>query len=497
MRTPMVGNLPDYGLHAGFLRPDLPAGGLQVGPSVPIITRGRNIDDLISPALREQLGQIQRSEFTGDVNQILLQIGMSMQQFSRAITSTTANLPVRENLEAESKILVPLDTPMRNKMARRMGSGLSTKWRQTISLGGGYSIATTTTSATSTTGSQSIPVVSSTGFNVGDVVIIDTLGNAEACTITAKADSTHITITTTIAVHASGSPIVRATDQPGGVSAGYVRSFFAESGAPADHATVYANQTLPYALLGTYGSVTGLAMAGGANFQNQLNVEKTNAIRNLMLNEENAIINGDATSNQAPWGDGTNALAFSGLIKSIATANGTPPDQVQGAVGALTTQHIGQQLARLWRRGARDMWMLMAEQETRSLADLAQATGSIIRVEATHDGGTVLGVKVTGFVHPVSGELIPIIPSRFMPAGTIVYGCDHLPDGSPAVDVEVLPQVQLPELAPNQDVQGYTAQDIAPTTSAPQVYPFLVSVYEVMRMKSQYHFAIDSGVTAV
>jgi hypothetical protein len=66
-----------------------------------------------------------------------------------------------------------------------------------------------------------------------------------------------------------------------------------------------------------------------------------------------------------------------------------------------------------------------------------------------------------------------------------------------AADVRVLPQVQLPELAPNQPIQGYTAQELAPAIASPQVYPFIVSVYEVLRMKNNYVFAKSTGVTAV
>jgi hypothetical protein len=92
---------------------------------------------------------------------------------------------------------------------------------------------------------------------------------------------------------------------------------------------------------------------------------------------------------------------------------------------------------------------------------------------------------------------IPIIPSRFLAAGTILYCASQLPDGSPALEVDVLPQVQLPELAPNENVQGYVAQEVAPSASSPQLYPFLVSVFSVLKMKSALHFAKSTGVTAV
>lgn len=412
-------------LNAGFMSADLGSQGFERGSSLPLFSRGGG--QIVSDELANQLATIERGEFVGDINQLLLQLGMSMKQFERGVTSGMTAFPVRENLESEASILVPLDTPIRNKLPRHSGSGVASQWRQITSLGGGWGTT---------------------------------------------------------------------YDQPGGVS--NIRMFFAETGAPAEHTTVYAAKSMGYKLLGTYGSVTGFAMAAGANFQNQLAVEKTNAIRNLMLNEECALLNGDSTSTAAPWGDGTNALAFDGMIPLIATANGTPTAHIQTSVGALTTGHIDAQLRRLYNVGAQGTYIIMNGQEVLSLVHLAEGTGTIIRVGASAmDGKTVIGVHVTGIVHPVTGEIVPVLVSRFCPAGTIIFGAERLPDGRPAADVEVLPQAQLPELAPHDNVQGYTAQELAPSLSAPQVYAFIVSVFQVLRMKSAIHFAKSTGVTAV
>jgi hypothetical protein len=170
---------------------------------------------------------------------------------------------------------------------------------------------------------------------------------------------------------------------------------------------------------------------------------------------------------------------------------------VQTSVGALTMSHIDNQLRRLWNEGAQNPYILMNGQEILSLVHLAQAEGSIIRVQATTQADSILGVSVSGIKHPITGEIVPVLASRFMPAGTIFFGSRFLPDGSPTADVEVLPQVQLPELAPTEMVQGYTAQELAPTHAAPQVYAFIVTVYEVLRLKSARHVAKSSGVTAV
>jgi hypothetical protein len=140
--------------------------------------------------------------------------------------------------------------------------------------------------------------------------------------------------------------------------------------------------------------------------------------------------------------------------------------------------------------------------EILSLVHLAEGAGSVIRVTASSaTGATVLGVTVSGYVHPVTGEVVPIYASRFLQSGTIIFGSRQLPDGSPSADVQVLPQVQLPQSAfatsPGANYQGYVAQELAPTAAAPGVFSFLVSVYETVRLKSALHWALSSGVTAV
>src|SRR5205807_496279 len=115
----------------------------------------------------------------------------------------------------------------------------------------------------------------------------------------------------------------------GANAASQTRAFFAETGAPAAHSSVYADKSATYKLLGTYYDVTGFAMAAGANFQPQYETERGNAIKNLMLNEENALINSDSTVITPPWGDGTTAMGFDGLNALIATGNGVPSVNVQ------------------------------------------------------------------------------------------------------------------------------------------------------------------------
>jgi hypothetical protein len=359
-----------------------------------------------------------RGDVAGDLSAVLGQFAGVMQNLNRNIATGTTAFPVRENLEAPALALMPLETPLRNRIPRVPGAGTAAAWRQLTQLG-----ATTTT----------------------------------------------------------------------GISA---QAFFGEAGAPAVDDSVYVAKSASYKLLGKMGGITGFAMAAGANFQNQLAAEKTNKLRAVMMNEENAIINGSATSTTAPYGDGTTAFGFDGLLALTATANGTPAAQVQTTVGALTLAHIDAQLQRLWNQGGRGQYIVASGTEVLSLVHLTLSSSTPNRV-VLDQSSTQIGVAVKGYIHPITGEIVPVIVSRFLAAGTMLFGCDYLPDGNPALEIDVLPQVQLPELAPNQNIQGYVVQEIAPAAASPQLFPFLVSVYEVLKMKSALHFCKSTGITAV
>jgi hypothetical protein len=283
-------------------------------------------------------------------------------------------------------------------------------------------------------------------------------------------------------------------DQPGGGSA--AQAFFSETGAPAELTTVYADRSQSYKLMGTIGSVTGFAMASGANFQDQYRTERQNQIRNLMLLEEAALINADATATAAPWGDGTTAFSFDGIIPSIKTANGVPSAHIQTTVGALTAAHIDAQLTRIWKQGASQMVMLINAQEAQSLITLAKNDGTFRILTEGANNASSLGMAITGYVHPISHEVVQIVVSRFVPAGTMVFMAKQGPNQGGSFRVDVLPQVNLPALAPGKRVEGYTAMELAPTHAAPQVFKFIVSVFEMLKLMNGNIVAKSTGVTA-
>lgn len=506
MYEPMRGALVLGGqvvARAGFVNtgfnPSAGAQSLVVGPSIPIYARGSTLSARANDFLERgrTASEIERGALMGDgawVGELL----QTVNELQRAITTTTTAFPVRENLEAPAKVLVPLDTPVRNMLPRTVGAGLASAWRQVTSLGGGYGFLSTVTSG-ATSATQTVG--STAGMQVGDVLqFTQADGTSIGTKIVSSITSSTVVVLTTSVATTTGDIVVN-TSRPAGAGAGalsHTRAFYAEGGCPADHATVYASKSVSYKQIGTFGSVTGLAMAAGRNWGPQLETEKRNALLNLFLLEENALINGSSTATYPPWGNGTTAYGFDGLLNLITTANGVPTDQVQTSVGSLTLSHIDNQLGRIYDQGGQGQWILASRQEILSLTHLAEAAGSIIRVPGNANGDVTLGVTVTSYKHPVTGENVPVFASRFLAPGTMIFGSKFLPDGQAAADVSVLPQVELPESAFAEGIMGYTARELAPNSSTGcDTFPFMISSYEALRLLGSTVFAKSVGLTAV
>jgi hypothetical protein len=422
---------------AGFRPGNLPKGGLTIieVQGTPIVAPAANLtleraagayeEFQQMPRETQQLTQeIARGEFQGDVNEALKQLAQQLVSVQRGVTSGMTAFPVRENLEAPARNLVPEETPIRNMLPRVPGAGLAAVWIQAVSLGGGWGTL---------------------------------------------------------------------YDQPGGASV--KRLFYKETGSPVERTTTYIKRLAEYKLLGTLGSVSGFAMAAGANYMNQLATEKNNALHNMFLNEEMALLWGDAESVVEPWGDGTDALAFDGFMNWIKPANGTPSPHVQTSIGPLTTAHIDNQLYRIWMAGGRDLFIVISGVEAMSLITLLKAENSIYRLNITNQADTEFGFHVAKYIHPITGKPVDIIVDRFQIAGEMLFGAMTDVDGRRTAEVEVLPQSAV-ETAPEkpQQIQGYAVVDLARTSPAPDMHPFMISLYETLKVTNALVYATSSGV---
>lgn len=438
-----------------------------------------------SPEYVENLARFERGEEV-NANELIAQI------LTRGITSATSALPVRENLEDEAFTEVTEDYPLISMLPRTPGSGFTANWRAETSFGTGLGTLAKTTGTTNT--ANTFVVSNAEGFFAGETILYN---NASTHTISSIDYATGV-------ITVGASPGVTADSQLNNLNIIKLSSFwtqqelaeqifYAEGGAPAERTTAYVNRSSAYRLLGSIGSITGFAMAGGANFTNQYEKEKGNQLRNTRLQEEWALLHSKSGVTRKPHGDGSTALGFQGLIPFI-DAN-APASNIQSSVGALTLRHLDQQITRIVNAGGQDCFILCNAREMESLGALLTGTGNY-RIVIGDQGNVTAGVKVGTYISSATGQTVRIMMHKFMPAGTIVFGALKNQRGQATAEVDVLPQVQLPESAFADGIQGYFAQDIAPARATPQVYAFMVSVFMTVKWKSGKFFAISRGVTA-
>lgn len=455
--------------------------------SQPIITRAFNA---VAQAQNMSQDEIQRVFMAGWNGTNLDERALGLvNEIQRGIYTGMSAFPVRENLEAEAKILIPTETPLRNRLPRGIGAGLRAEWKLATSFGSAFGTVTTTSGTVNA--ASTIVVANAAGFYPGETILVN---GATSYTITAVNESTKVITVAggspSLNSQTNGQSVVKTSlFQPGGGAASDF--FFGESGAPSERTTEYDDASAAYKLGGEIGEVTIMAIATGANFQDQLAVEKRNRLMSTMLNEENALIHSKSNVVHAPWGDGITALGYRGLIEFI--DNEAPASHVQSSVGALTHDFVASMITRLHYQGARGIYILVSGQESLSLNKIAFTSGNgrytFNQTEST------LGTRVAAVIHPITGEAVQLVFSSFLPPGTMIFCSEQLPDGSPAAEVDVLPQTNDFSLANGDPIQGYVAQEIAPDRDSPMVLPFLVSIISVPKWKSANVFAIARGIT--
>lgn len=192
--------------------------------------------------------------------------------------------------------------------------------------------------------------------------------------------------------------------------------FYTEGGTPGDTQYTFTPQTAGYKLAGRRFGVTGFARAVGASFEDALVRERQGAIVALKQDIEDAIFNADST---------VNPLAFDGLIKQIDVANGSWVDAIGGA---LALADIDTALRETWDDGYEIAWIGVNSLQGKQISDLVLTAGTHqITLVRTEQGNMAGSQRVTGFIHPVTGKDIPLIPSRNLAAGTLIGVAETLP----------------------------------------------------------------------
>lgn len=192
--------------------------------------------------------------------------------------------------------------------------------------------------------------------------------------------------------------------------------FYTEGGTPNDTKYTFAAKSAGYKLMGRRFGVTGFARAVGASFEDALVRERNGAIVSLKMDIEDAIVNADSD---------VNPLAFDGLLKQIDVANGSWVDAIGGA---LDLDDLLTALGKSWDAGYTIDWIGISGVQAMQLNALVSAAGTTqIQIIRSEQSNVASSIRVTGITHPVTGQVVDVIPVRTLSAGTIIGVPEKLP----------------------------------------------------------------------
>ena len=319
----------------------------------------------------------------------LAQINQKIADFEKTITSTQTAFPVRENLSAEAKLVVNVNTPLLNRFPTKQGAGAAAAWREITSFG----------------------------------------------------------------------------SDPSSV-------FYSEGGTPSSRTTVYAARSETYRQLGLDGSVTGLAVAAGGTFQDQLAAEKRNTIFHLKNLEEVALISAPGTG-----------ITFSGLLTQITTANGSYAASSTGTPASAVIADIDALLKSAWDKGGEIGLLVVRGTEAKLISEALTSSASTVplRVVFPTPEGITGGFHINRFVNPVTGRMAEIVPDNFHTTGTIIGIAERLPEPIPGQGAAgILVDTLL----------DYALSDVPNTADA---FSFRVKKYEVLAMPARKFCGVITG----
>jgi hypothetical protein len=300
------------------------------------------------------------------VNLTIQQIQQKVAEFEKTVTSADTAFPVRENLAAEAKLVIPVDTPLLNRFPTKPGSGKAAAWKEITGLGS---------------------------------------------------------------------------------SALTYSMFYAEAGAPSSRTTVYADRSETYKLAGLDGGVAGFAIAAGANFQDQLAIEKRNCLLHLKRLEETALINADGTG-----------YAFSGLLTQIVTGNGSTVRPKTGTAASAVLADLDYILKGAWDNGGDITLLVLRSAESKMISDSITQNAGTSPMRVTIDQQSLItgGFFVNAYISPLNGRRVELIPDKFHTTGTIIGVAENLPapiagQGGEGVYLDVLLDYALSDVPTSND----------------------------------------------
>ena len=304
----------------------------------------------------------------------LAQINQKIADFEKTIATGDTAFPIRENLAAEAKLVVNVNTPLLNRFPTKQGSGKAAAWKEITSFG----------------------------------------------------------------------------SDPSSV-------FFAEGGTPSGRTTVYADRSETYRLLGLDGGVTGFAVAAGASFQDQLQLEKRNTIFHLKNLEEDALINAPGTGQ-----------SYSGLLTQITTANGSYSASSTGTPGSALIADLDALLQSSWDKGVEISIFVVRSTEAKliSQALTSDSGNSALRVIMPGPSGITGGFFVNKYLSPITGRVAEIVPDIKHTTATIIGVVERLPEpvvgqGDAGILIDTLLDYALSDVPVTADIFSFRVKKYA------------------------------------
>jgi hypothetical protein len=166
------------------------------------------------------------------------------------------------------------------------------------------------------------------------------------------------------------------------------------------------------------GGVAGFAIAAGANFQDQLAIEKRNCLLHLKRLEETALINADGTG-----------YAFSGLLTQIVTGYGSTVRATTGTAASAVLADLDYVLKGAWDNGGDITIFVVRSSESKTISDAITRDAGTSPMRVTVDQQSLItgGFFVNAYISPLNGRRVEIIPDKFHTVGTIIGVAENLP----------------------------------------------------------------------
>lgn len=193
-------------------------------------------------------------------------------------------------------------------------------------------------------------------------------------------------------------------------------SFYADGALPPDGNTRYVRKGKQIKCLGESGQVTGLQIAGGRNFADQLSLEQMARTTSVLQAEEAALLAGDSTKGynvlQADGSTSVQYLEFDGMERIIRQEGGLVVDASMQPDGAkVSIPLINTILQGIYDANGEPTCILVGSREKRFFNELLQ---SFVRYNGDGIVHTERQLGVSVMYYDSDFGSLPIIPTRYI-----------------------------------------------------------------------------------